>query len=54
VLVAQDGADVARHVGALTPERAAAIGSAARDRVLRDHTYAQRAVQVEDLLGVHA
>jgi spore maturation protein CgeB len=54
VLVAQDGADVARELRTLTAERAAAIGRAARDRVLRDHTYEQRAAQVEDLLGVRA
>jgi spore maturation protein CgeB len=52
VLVAEDGRDVARHVRELTPEAAARIGAAARERVLRDHTYAQRAAQVEDVLGV--
>ena len=50
VLVAHDGAEVARHVRALTAERARAIGSAARARVLREHTYAHRALQVEELL----
>ena len=50
VLVARDGADVAAHLAALTPERARAIGAAARRRVLRDHTYAQRAVQLDALL----
>jgi spore maturation protein CgeB len=54
VLVAEDGADVAGHVRRLTPEVARRIGAAARDRVLRDHTYAQRAAQVEDVLGVRA
>jgi spore maturation protein CgeB len=54
VLVAHDGADVARHVEELDPERARAIGAAALERVLRDHTYAQRAEQVEALLGVTA
>jgi spore maturation protein CgeB len=54
VLVADDGDDVARHVRELTPEAAARVGAAARERVLRDHTYAQRAEQVEDVLGVRA
>jgi spore maturation protein CgeB len=52
VLVAQDGDEVAGHLEALDPSRAAAIGHAAYDRVRRDHTYAQRAEQVEELLGV--
>ena len=51
VLVARDGEEVARHVEQLQPERARAIGAAALARVLREHTYAQRAEQVEKLLG---
>jgi spore maturation protein CgeB len=51
VLVAENGDDVARHVRRLTTERATSIGAAARERVLRDHTYAQRAEQVEDVLS---
>jgi spore maturation protein CgeB len=54
VLVAEDGQAVAAHVLGLTPELARKIGAAARERVLRDHTYAQRAAQVEDVLGVRA
>ncbi len=50
VLVASDGEQVARHVRALTPARAAAMGEAARARVLSDHTYAVRALQVERVL----
>ena len=50
VLVARDGQDVAAHLAALTPERARAIGAAARARVLAGHTYAQRAVIVDRLL----
>jgi spore maturation protein CgeB len=46
VLVAEDGEAVARIVRELTPERARAIGAAARARVLRDHTYAIRAREV--------
>lgn len=51
VLVAKAGADVARIVESLTPERARAIGEAGRRRVLKDHTYDQRAKQVEEVLA---
>ncbi|RAK52815.1 CgeB family protein [Phenylobacterium deserti] len=50
VLVARDGQDVAEHVAALTPERARAIGEAARQRILSEHTYARRAAEVDVLL----
>ncbi len=50
ILVAHNGNDVARHTGDLTPERARAIGQAAYRRVQADHTYAQRARQVEEVL----
>jgi spore maturation protein CgeB len=50
VLVARDGAEVAEQIGALTPERARAIGQAALRRVLAAHTYAHRAAQLEALL----
>ena len=50
VLVARDGAEVAEHVRALTPERARAIGEAARRRVLEGHTYARRGAEVDALL----
>lgn len=49
VLVARDGADVADHVAALTPERARAIGAAAKARVLAEHTYDRRAREVDAL-----
>jgi spore maturation protein CgeB len=49
VLVARDGADVARHLADLTPERAEAIGQAARRRVLAEHTYQLRAERVDRL-----
>jgi spore maturation protein CgeB len=51
ILVAADGGEVAEHVAALTPERAAAIGMAALRRVLAHHTYAQRAGLVEAILS---
>jgi spore maturation protein CgeB len=50
VLVAENGHEVASHLEALTPARAAAISRAARTRILAQHTYAHRAVQVEALL----
>ncbi len=43
ILVARSAEDVVRHLTALTPERAKAIGQKALARVLRDHTYDQRA-----------
>ncbi|MXP65804.1 hypothetical protein E0493_20860 [Roseomonas sp. M0104] len=54
VLVARDGKDVAEHVAALTPERARAIGEAARARILAGHTYALRGAQVDALLREEA
>ena len=54
VLVARDGQDVADHLSALTTERAAAIGQAALQRVLAEHTYDLRGEQVDALFKVHA
>jgi spore maturation protein CgeB len=54
VLVARDGADVAAHVAALTPERARAIGEAARQRILSEHTYSRRGAEVDALLRAEA
>jgi spore maturation protein CgeB len=54
VLVARDGRDVAEHVAALTPERARAIGEAARARITRDHTYARRGADVDRILREEA
>jgi spore maturation protein CgeB len=51
VLVARDGQEVAELLNSLTPERARAIGKAARLRVLSQHTYAHRARQVDHLLS---
>lgn len=50
VLVARDGQEVAEHLAALTPERARAIGEAARQRIEGEHTYARRAAEVDALL----
>jgi spore maturation protein CgeB len=54
VLVARDGADVAAHVEALTPERAKAIGEAARARILAEHTYQRRGAELDALLRSEA
>ncbi len=51
VLVASNGAEVAELVRPLDAERARELGQAARRRVLAEHTYAHRAVQVEEVLG---
>lgn len=50
VLVAESGEEVAHLVRGLDEARAAAIGRAARQRVLAEHTYTQRAEQVEEIL----
>jgi spore maturation protein CgeB len=51
VLVAHDGDEVAALLAELDEQRARTIGKAARERVLAEHTYAQRAEQVETLLA---
>jgi spore maturation protein CgeB len=51
ILVAQDGHEVAEHLRQLTPEKAKTIGEAAYRRVLAEHTYTHRAVQLEALLA---
>jgi spore maturation protein CgeB len=53
VLTARDGAEVAGLIEDLEPERARAIGTAARERLLAEHTYAQRAEQVEGIIAAH-
>ncbi|OLP62087.1 hypothetical protein BJF93_01135 [Xaviernesmea oryzae] len=50
VLVARDGQDVAEILAGLTKDRAKAIGQAALTRVLRDHTYADRAARLDGIL----
>lgn len=51
VLVARNGDHVAEHLQALTPERAKKIGEAARRRILSQHTYEHRALQLQDVLN---
>ncbi|MCW2285346.1 spore maturation protein CgeB [Rhodoblastus acidophilus] len=50
ILVARDGADVEAILAELTPAQARAMGEAAGARIRREHTYAQRAAQVDVLL----
>jgi spore maturation protein CgeB len=50
ILVARNGADVARQLSTLTPERARQIGRRALARVSREHTYERRAEAVVRLL----
>lgn len=50
VLVAENGAAVAKFVREVSDGQAREIGAAARRRALRDHTYVQRAVQVDEIL----
>lgn len=52
VLVAEGGDDVRDALGKLTESRRRSIGAAARLRVLSQHTYRQRAVEVERALGI--
>ena len=54
VLVARDGDEVAEHLRTLSSAKARDIGRAALVRVLAEHTYAHRAVQLEALLGDRA
>jgi spore maturation protein CgeB len=53
-LVAEDGLEVAEAVLCLTDEGVRQLGQAARRRVLAEHTYGHRAVQVEQVLGYSA
>lgn len=51
VLVAADGQEVAEIVASLSLDRARAIGTAARRKLLAEHTYEQRAALVEEALA---
>jgi spore maturation protein CgeB len=51
VLVARDGQDVRNHLATLTPDRARAIGTRARARILAAHTYDKRALELDALLS---
>jgi spore maturation protein CgeB len=51
VLVAGTADDIVAHLRQTSPAEAAAIGAAARQRVLRDHTYATRAAELDAALS---
>jgi spore maturation protein CgeB len=50
VLLADSRGDVEAHLDALSPQLRTAIGTAARERVLAEHTFAHRAAQVNAAL----
>ena len=51
ILIAASAEDIVRSLRTTSAEQATTIGTAMRARALRDHTYAQRAAQVSELLG---
>ena len=51
ILIVNDGLEVAKVLDSLDQERAREIGDAARRRILSEHTYLQRAKQVDALLS---
>lgn len=51
VLVARDGADVVDILSGLNAAQAAAIGRAARSRIMGEHTYDRRAAQLHRVLA---
>lgn len=51
VIVCADGVEVVEALSALDRSTARAIGSRARERILSEHTYAQRAAQFEEVLA---
>jgi spore maturation protein CgeB len=50
VLVARDGPDVVQLLRCLTPAAATTIGAKAKQRILREHTYAHRASALDSVL----
>lgn len=54
ILVAQSGDEVAALLAHLTGERARAIGAAAKQRVLSQHSYERRGAQVDAILRSHS
>jgi spore maturation protein CgeB len=51
LLVAEDGAAVVEILRQIDEPEARRIGAAARQRILAEHTYSQRALSVEEVLG---
>ncbi|RIK55179.1 MAG: hypothetical protein DCC57_05755 [Chloroflexi bacterium] len=54
VLVAANGDAVSGYLAALDPDQARAIGAAARRRILAEHTYQHRAVQLQQILDAES
>jgi spore maturation protein CgeB len=54
VLVATDGDAVTAYLAALDPVQARAIGEAAHRRILAEHTYRHRAIQVQQILDAES
>jgi spore maturation protein CgeB len=52
ILVAGNAEEAATLLASLTAERAKAIGLAGKRRILSEHTYAHRALQFENILGI--
>ena len=52
ILVACDANEVVEHLRSLTLKRSRQIGLNALRRVLAEHTYAHRAAQLDEVLGV--
>ena len=50
ILVARTAEAIVQHLRVISQEQAHRIGRAARTRVLRDHTYAQRATELQGIL----
>lgn len=50
ILVVRSAEDIVAHLRGTSPARSAAIGAAARARVLKDHTYTARAAELESVL----
>lgn len=51
ILVAGSAAEIVEHLRSVPPQRARGMGEAMRRRALRDHTYAQRAREVDAILA---
>lgn len=51
ILVAKNGEEVAQIMATLTEQEAHKIGCAARERVLQEHTYRQRAQQIQKIFN---
>ncbi|HET8825369.1 MAG TPA: glycosyltransferase [Terriglobales bacterium] len=53
ILVAHGADDIVRYLRQISAKQAQSIGSAMRERAVRDHTYQLRARQVDDILRQH-